>query len=430
MQTLEITSPKRSHKNLKEWGAFFPYYAGYSENFANAILASARLSDDAIVLDPWNGSGTTTHAAVSQGLSGHGIDLNPAMVIIARARLLAPSEADCITPLAHDIAKAALCTRYSIDDSDPLSVWLGKGSASAVRSIELDIRHRLVGQMTLNQSGVRLDHISCLAATFYVALFATCRSLVGKFQSTNPTWLRTPKCTETRAGVPRTVIAKRFVASLSEMAHALAVKQENGHRERASFHITLGDSTAMGLPSESVDFILTSPPYCTRIDYTAATRVELALLAPLLRTSVLDLSRTMIGSTRVPHTRPAVSASWGARCARFLRKIQEHPSRASSGYYYSTHLDYFDKIAKSMDGIALSLKTRGRAIIVVQDSYYKEIHNELPAIITEIADARRLRLSRRVDFTHSNSMLSINTRARKYKKSLMATEAVLCFEKV
>ena len=36
----------------------------------------------------------------------------------------------------------------------------------------------------------------------------------------------------------------------------------------------------MDIAADSVDFVLTSPPYCTRIDSTAATRIELAVLAP------------------------------------------------------------------------------------------------------------------------------------------------------
>ena len=34
-----------------------PYYAGFSERFAERLIASARLNTASIVSDPWNGSG-------------------------------------------------------------------------------------------------------------------------------------------------------------------------------------------------------------------------------------------------------------------------------------------------------------------------------------------------------------------------------------
>ncbi|WP_410712175.1 DNA methyltransferase [Bradyrhizobium sp. BEA-2-5] len=40
-----------------------------------------------VVLDPWNGSGTTTSVANGAGLTAVGIDINPAMAVVAKARL-------------------------------------------------------------------------------------------------------------------------------------------------------------------------------------------------------------------------------------------------------------------------------------------------------------------------------------------------------
>jgi DNA modification methylase len=95
---LRIVSPKRNKRLQTGWEGFFPYYAGYPELFARELLKSARLPHGAVVLDPWNGSGTTTYIATSLGLDSIGIDLNPVMIIVARARLLPPSEADHLPP--------------------------------------------------------------------------------------------------------------------------------------------------------------------------------------------------------------------------------------------------------------------------------------------------------------------------------------------
>ena len=189
------------------------------------------------------------------------------------------------------------------------------------------------------------------------------------------------------------------------------------------------DTATMSLPPASMDFVLTSPPYCTRIDYTAATRIELAVLAPLVHSSTKELGRQMIGSTQVPRRNIEISPNWGTRCGAFLEAVRRHPSKASDGYYYRTHVDYFDKISQSITNIVSGLKPSRRAVLVVQDSYYKEIHNDLPSIIADIAEERGLSLRRREDFHLSRSMSGINPHSRTYKRPAGAVEAVLCFEK-
>lgn len=64
---LQILSPKRNKRLQTGWEGFFPYYVGYPELFARELLQSAKLPRHAVVLDPWNGSGTTTYTASAMG---------------------------------------------------------------------------------------------------------------------------------------------------------------------------------------------------------------------------------------------------------------------------------------------------------------------------------------------------------------------------
>jgi hypothetical protein len=427
--SLNICSPKRNSWAESGWEGFFPYYAGYPETFARTLLISARLRASAVVLDPWNGSGTTTYTASLLGLTSCGFDLNPVMIIVARARLLPPSEADSIEPLAKEIVRFAQQGKEPIDD-EPLSWWFADNTSASIRAIERSLRRQLVGEMTVTPTGTNLDRISGLAATFYVALFSVCRKLTSRFLASNPTWLRRPKAHEPKVDVPREVIEESLFANLRGMAQALANRRGHPSGEQGMGDLRMVDTTRVELQPNSVDLIITSPPYCTRIDYTAATRIELAVMAPLSLTAPEDLSRKMIGTTRVPLHEIAISPTWGQQCSRFLEALRKHPSKASSGYYYKTHLDYFDKIARSMTILARASKTGGGAIFVVQDSYYKEIHNDLPSVITEIAEAHGLRSERRDDFRINRSMSGINPHTRLYKRPSGSVEAVLYFTKL
>ncbi len=425
---LSVQSPKRDRQARTGWEGFFPYYAGYPETFARKIIESSDLKAGSLIFDPWNGSGTTTFAAAQLGFKAIGLDLNPVMVIVSRARILPFSEADALQPLSRAILASA---DYSIcaDSSDPLLNWFDRNATNTIRAIERSVCEQLVGTLTISQNGINLDKLSSIAAAFYVALFAVCRDLTRSFQSSNPTWLKLAKAGERRISLRRSSIERRFQQHIDEMANVLSGKLVEAARDCFPAEIMLADSTSSTLPKESVDFILTSPPYCTRIDYTAATRVELAVIAPLVEENIIELGRNMIGSTRVPKREIQFEKSWGPTCKRFLHQVKSHPSKASGGYYLRTHLDYFDKLARSIDAIVEVLQPSGAAILVVQDSFYKEVHNDLPTIAGEIAAGRGLVLKRRDDFYFRRSMSGINKNSRTYGRKPGAVESVLCFQK-
>jgi DNA modification methylase len=431
IEALKIDSPKRAGRTENGWNAFFPYYAGFPETFARSLLDSARLPAGATILDPWNGSGTTTFAASQLGYNSHGFDLNPAMIIIARARLLAPSEADSLEPLAREVTRHR-GSADAPDHDDPLRSWFGPRTSAHIRGIERSICRHLVGAMTIAPDGTHIERISAIAATFYVALFCVCRTLVRRFQSSNPTWLRMPRNHEAKIGVPRELITDRLAENLLSMSRALTARPNRSgcHTDQpANCEIRLADTTSPILDPISVDMILTSPPYCTRIDYPVATRIELAVLAPLTGDSSIGLADRMIGSTHVPSREIAPLERWGMTCQAFLEELVKHRSKASSTYYYKTHLDYFDKMFRSLLNLSRTLKDGGVGILVVQDSYYKDIHNDLPRVITEMAHSAGLTLVRRENFHLRRSMSGVNPHSRIYERPSGATEAVLCLRK-
>lgn len=426
MDSLVINSPKRKRRGKASWNEFFPYYAGFPEQFAKDIIESAKLPGDAVIVDPWNGSGTTTYAASQLGYNSRGIDLNPVMVLIARARTLSPLEADSIEPQATSLVQNITRGTGKATPDDPLLQWFSIDTATTLRKLERRIRKRLIGSASDGDES-QFDKISCFAATFYVALFTVCRNLTKSFASTNPTWLRVPKTPDEKITIPSSELIEAFLQHARSMAASLKSSlPRKGDAVLAK--ISLGNSTHPN--DESVaDFILTSPPYCTRIDYTAATRVELALITPLININRDSLSKDMIGSVKVPAGAIEPKKCWGETCLVFLDRLKSHSSKASSGYYFKTHLDYFDKMSRSIQNISHCLKRGSGAVLVVQDSHYKEIHNNLPLIVTEMAERTGLVLVRREDFIQTNALGRINTMSRRYRESTGVTESVICLKK-
>src|SRR5713226_8901028 len=142
MSTLTIHNPKPpcTRKSASTW---YRYYPCFSEDFAKSLLSSADLTKEQSVLDPWNGSGTTTSQAASLGLNSYGFDLNPVMVIIAKARSLDFAEYPSLQPLRAELLRKAR-KPFDIDPLDPLLTWLVPNSASHFRSIEAGIQKLLI----------------------------------------------------------------------------------------------------------------------------------------------------------------------------------------------------------------------------------------------------------------------------------------------
>jgi len=78
---LRILSPKRNKRLQTGWEGFFPYYAGFPELFARELLRSAMLPCGAVILDPWNDTGTQRkrhNSLLPHGRVPHLIDAGPA----------------------------------------------------------------------------------------------------------------------------------------------------------------------------------------------------------------------------------------------------------------------------------------------------------------------------------------------------------------
>jgi len=107
-----------------------------------------------------------------------------------------------------------------------------------------------------------------------------------------------------------------------------------------------------------------------------------------------------------------------------------HTSKASRTYYLKTHIQYFDDVFRSLVDLDRCLRSSGQCVLVVQDSFYKDVHNDLPAVFCEMAASIGWIIVFRQDFPITRTMAHVNGRARKYCRSDHGVESVLWFEKI
>jgi SAM-dependent methyltransferase len=430
IETAEIFNPKQETdvREDKE-DRLFPYYAGYSKRFAAKLLRSLELKPTTVVFDPWNGSGTTTRAASELKHQAVGCDLNPVMVLIAKADLIASSEAPAITPLASEIGARALARQAEPSADDPLCKWLVPNSAWALRSIERQINRTLVNGETHVPIAELHDFSSVapLAAVMYLALFRATRRLLSGFLGSNPTWIKAPSDKANRLRPAGDLISALFNAEAAYLASRIAARSPVEENEIVA-KLYRANSSKVPLDNKSVDLVLTSPPYCTRIDYAMATSIELAVLG--VGSENFDkLRRSLLGNATVgPDKIHEPNPMWGETCLQFLEALRGHPSRASAGYYYKNHLQYFSGLSDSIREIARVMRPDAVCVATVQDSHYKELHNDLPLIFGEMCASHGMAPSRRVDFASGRSMANINSKSLQYRTPRRTTESVLAFQ--
>jgi hypothetical protein len=396
--------------------SWYRYYAGYSAGFVEQALkesaATARL-----LLDPWNGTGTTTVVAASKNIPAIGFDVNPALVVVSRARLLGAGVWASIDPLGTDVVAHA--TRVERVD-DPLRFWFTARAAGHIRGLQQSVHRLLVDCGTATQPAYETSSgMSTLAAFFYTVLFRTVRVMIAPRAGTNPTWWKRLEEAD-RLNPSHREIVKQFRASATELAASLHRDNYDGG---VDVRVGLGDSRRLPLEDRTVDAVVGSPPYCTRIDYGIATRPELAVLGAgecdikLLRDRMVG-TPTMTGEQGAPER-------WGPTASAFLAGVAGHASKGSGGYYTKYFRQYYAGMWSSMAELRRVMREGASAVLVVQDNYYKDLHNDTARILSEMGVALGFESADRHDFPVIRNRASMNPRARQYRTEASAVESVL-----
>jgi hypothetical protein len=425
LRELQPSSPKRSSGPGST--AWYGYYAGYADKFVADIVTALPKSAE-MVLDPWNGSGTTTAIATAASLSSRGFDMNPAAVVIAKARLLRSDVVGSIASLTEEILTSVPHAPPSVDETDLLLTWFSPQSASHIRALERRVYQLLVSAGSDERAIATVENVSALAALFYLGLFRTIRTLVSPFLGSNPTWIRRSIPSRNRLRPRQATIHSSFRDATSDLIALAETSSQDYPESNCPSSIDVASSTNLPLPDSSVDAVITSPPYCTRIDYVIATLPELSVLG--LRPEELKTLRDEMIGTPTISSRESDAAEFltnSPTAERLLTDIVGHASKASGGYYRKFFLGYLGGLDESLAEIGRVSRPGAPVIFVVQDSYYKEIHIDLASIIAEMAEAHSL--SRVADHNFEviarRNYATINPRSRVYRESTPATESVL-----
>lgn len=379
------------------------------------------------VVDPWNGTGTTTAVATNRNIASLGIDINPALTVIARARLTPKSIADSLVPIAEEIVDTARKTVPTKRENEPLLDWLAPAATVEIRKLQ-----RAIHQVTSADDTLEVDlykgeetassRLPMITSFFYSVLFAATRDLLHPFRVSNPTWMVVPNTWRKRLRPRQETIRARFIKRTEFLCSRLLITKPNSNEVAC---VRTGHSLDVLPDWQFFDACLASPPYATRIDYVKSTMPELAILG--LNEKAIRILRQRTTGTPVVRGVKVVDGPMFDEAQDLIEKVANHESHGSLSYYAPWLRNYLSEMHRTLELISTSVKPTGRIALVVQDSYYKTLHIDLQGLISASFATVGRNLISRHDFPVHNSMSYMNSRARLHLHTHKHCESLLVF---
>lgn len=426
----QLQSPKRAVVRSRSDSETYPYYAGFSEAFVADAMSLHTLPESALVLDPWNGSGTTIKAACGAGYRAVGYDLNPVMVVVARTRLANRSDFAEARSILWECATDSCAGNCNESAIEPLSEWIDDESADRFRWF---VTH-LYGSPTKDyinddeRVAKLVNSLSVARCLLLLSAFRSFRLLLALRDTSNPTWTILP-APGARKALAVSDFQSAIAGELDILYRISDLESQDFGANSGTAEVYCASSEALPLPDKSIDLIVTSPPYCTRIDYAVATLPELSLLGLSSRSVKSGLRRQLIGTTAIKKSSVQPSETWGAACLDVLQYTFSHASHGSRSYYYKNQMQYFASMHESIKEMARVSRFGARSYVVVQESFYKEKKINLPLIISQMAKNEGFDVEATVAFEVKTNMVNINTRSRQYRKDSDVREEVLILKR-
>lgn len=425
----KIANPKRN-ASMCSRSSWLPYYAGFSADFVRSMLENLPFPEGATLLDPWNGAGTTTQVGFDLGWNVIGFDINPVMAIIARARLVRTQQISTVRTKARAVIAIAKAARKEASLPDALGQWYQLPCISAVRSVTRAIEDVCdVSESPVTSRAESVDETACF---LFVCLFSAVRDLSSKAKCSNPTWTLRIRDGRSKIWFEKATLIDQFTQKVSSFLDTYQAERNRYiYRGPTKTEILTGDSRSLPLENSSVDAVVTSPPYCTRIDYSVTTSIESAIAFGAGITNDSRVRDDFMGTSTIRSEDYFPDEDvFDGYVLETLNAIRTHQSYASASYYAKTYRQYFFDLEHSLAEITRTLRSPGRAVLVVQDSYYKDLHIDLARVCVEAFTRCGLSVVHQADFPVLSDIAAINSKSRRYRSSASRhTESVLIFEK-
>jgi DNA modification methylase len=235
---------------------WFRFSAGFSAEWVKLAVKNANLTESSVLFDPFAGSGTTLLAGEALGIKSLGIEAHPFVLRIANAKLHWDADVSEFRKLAYHVLNEARTSQKGVQTEYPPLIH--KCYPNDILG-ELDALRLVWSQCA---DGSSISELVWLALTSILRI----SSPVGTSQME----LIQPKKRKQNNLRPLDAFSSQVDLMYQDMIYRQRLV------EKGSVTIYKDDARICdAISTQSVDMVVTSPPYANNFDYADATRLEM-----------------------------------------------------------------------------------------------------------------------------------------------------------
>jgi SAM-dependent methyltransferase len=329
------------------------------------------------ILDPMAGSGTVLAVARSKGHRAYGFDLDPLAVLLAGVWTRTIDAREVSDKAAEVLARA----KSAFDLLSSGQAYPG-GSDSATRKFIRywfdEYARRQLAALSKVISRVHDDAVRDALWCGFSRLIIT--KSAGASLAMDLSHSR-PHKTFDRAPV------KPFGRFLSAVDTVVSNCPQSGCAVGPSAVVKLGDARHLSVADNSIDLVLTSPPYLNAIDYMRCSKFSLVWMGHNVG-KLRDIRCESIGSET--SSEEALDASW---VRSLIKQLRLHPTLSPRDHALLAR--YVWDMGKALAEVSRVLRKGGRAVYVVGDSTVRGTFIRNSLVVSAVAQDRGFTLSSR-----------------------------------
>ncbi|MCY3506779.1 MAG: hypothetical protein OXH41_11500 [Chloroflexi bacterium] len=322
------------------------YPAKMFHRIPSVFLDNVDLAEHAMVLDPFCGSGTVLLEASLRGHTAIGIDISPLAQLISRTKVT-PIDPRLLEDELAELLPKAKRSRLKPRPHPILDSWLPAPSRAGLHRIKAAI------------SGLA----DARSREFFLVALTSIVRRVSAADPTIPPLVRLSEHRATSAGARYRAALERSqsvttssvyaafedaaTANIRRMSELFAVRRRLGRSWVAG---SGAHAAQTNLQSDSVDAIITSPPYCGAQKYVRSMKLEL-ILSGFPSSELRALDRLTLGTEAVPTGNPQIDPliTGDDYVDDLVHKIYAvNPVRARMASDYSKYLALFAEESKRL----------------------------------------------------------------------------------
>ncbi|NJL55034.1 DNA methyltransferase [bacterium] len=395
------SSKNKLHPEDRSAHDWYRFVLSFPPHLVRDYLAKFDITASHRVLDPFCGTGTTIVECKKQNIPSVGVEANKLAQFAGATKIDWMIDPDILLHISHQVARDVLqeLERQGVDDNPLFQDWCQQRNLSSVdlRTLDPDITKLLVknsiSPLPLHKVLVLRDYLSRHEGEPYYShqMLALAKALIASISNL----YFAPE-----VGVGALKDDASVVSSwLSQVSHmATDIRQLRLMRDiPATIYHADARNQLYFIEPQSIDAVITSPPYPNEKDYTRITRLESVLLGFIKSKADLQLlKRNLICSNTRSVYKDDDDDKWVMQYPEILRIAEEIETRRTelgktSGFerlYSRVTKLYFGGMVRHLANLRTILRDGAQlAYVVGEQASYLRVMIQTGQLLADIAES-------------------------------------------